>query len=129
MLNGRYGPYVTDGKRNGKIPKDRDPKSLTLEECKALLEAAPPRADRWGRKTRRRGACRRSAADCDRRAGDTEGSDAPKGKGRGETPRPRHRKRRGDRARRRKTRRAQESGTQARTRPAAARKRARAGDE
>ena len=50
VLNGRYGPYITDGKRNGKIPKDRDPKSLTLEECKALLEAAPPRRGRWGRK-------------------------------------------------------------------------------
>ena len=51
VLNGRYGPYITDGKRNGRIPKDRDPKSLTLEECKALLEAAPPRRGRWGRKT------------------------------------------------------------------------------
>ena len=51
LLNGRYGPYITDGKRNGRIPKDRDPKSLTLEECKALLEAAPPRRGRWGRKT------------------------------------------------------------------------------
>jgi DNA topoisomerase-1 len=50
VLNGRYGPYITDGKRNGRIPKDRDPKTLTLEECKALLEAAPPRR-RWGRKT------------------------------------------------------------------------------
>ena len=51
VLNGRYGPYITDGKRNGRIPKDRDPKALTLEECKALLEAAPPRRGRWGRKT------------------------------------------------------------------------------
>ena len=51
VLNGRYGPYITDGKRNGRIPKDREPKSLTLEECKALLEAAPPRRGRWGRKT------------------------------------------------------------------------------
>ena len=51
LLNGRYGPYITDGKRNGRIPKDRDPKSLALEECKALLEAAPPRRGRWGRKT------------------------------------------------------------------------------
>ena len=50
VLNGRYGPYITDGKRNGKMPKDRDPKSLTLEECKTLLESAPPRRGRWGRK-------------------------------------------------------------------------------
>ncbi len=41
VQNGRYGPYITDGKKNAKIPKDRDPKSLTLDECLALLEAAP----------------------------------------------------------------------------------------
>jgi DNA topoisomerase-1 len=52
VLNGRYGPYITDGKKNGKIPKDRDPKTLTLEECQALLAVAPERgANRWGRKT------------------------------------------------------------------------------
>jgi DNA topoisomerase-1 len=51
VLNGRYGPYITDGKKNGKIPKDRDPKSLTLEECQALLAAAPERKGRWGRRT------------------------------------------------------------------------------
>jgi DNA topoisomerase-1 len=52
VLNGRYGPYITDGKKNGKIPKDREPTSLTLEECQALLAAAPERGtNRWGRKT------------------------------------------------------------------------------
>ena len=30
VLNGRYGPYITDGKKNAKIPKDREPSSLTL---------------------------------------------------------------------------------------------------
>jgi coproporphyrinogen III oxidase len=35
VLNGRYGPYITDKQRNAKIPKDKDPKSLTLEECQA----------------------------------------------------------------------------------------------
>jgi len=52
VLNGRYGPYISDGKKNGKIPKDRDPKSLSIDECTALLAAAPERgANRWGRKT------------------------------------------------------------------------------
>jgi DNA topoisomerase I len=52
VLNGRYGPYITDGKKNGKIPKDREPASMTLEECQALIAAAPERgANRWGRKT------------------------------------------------------------------------------
>jgi DNA topoisomerase I len=51
VLNGRYGPYITDGSKNGKIPKDRDPKSLSLEECQAILAAAPERKGRWGKKT------------------------------------------------------------------------------
>ncbi|MCJ7451673.1 MAG: DNA topoisomerase I [Steroidobacteraceae bacterium] len=51
VLNGRYGPYITDGSKNGKIPKDRDPKSLALEECQAILAAAPERKGRWGKKT------------------------------------------------------------------------------
>ncbi len=51
VLNGRYGPYITDKSRNAKIPKDREPKSLTLEECKALLAAAPERTfGKWRRK-------------------------------------------------------------------------------
>lgn len=50
VLNGRYGPYITDGKRNARIPKDTDPKSVTLETCRELLAAAPPRGSRFGRK-------------------------------------------------------------------------------
>ncbi|HXQ30922.1 MAG TPA: type I DNA topoisomerase [Steroidobacteraceae bacterium] len=51
VLNGRFGPYVTDGKRNARIPKDRDPSGLTLEEARALLVDAPLRgASRFGRK-------------------------------------------------------------------------------
>jgi DNA topoisomerase I len=50
VLNGRYGPYVTDGKKNAKVPKDREPKSLTLEECRTLLAQAPERGKgRFGR--------------------------------------------------------------------------------
>ena len=51
VLNGRFGPYITDKERNARIPKDRDPKSLTLEECQALLAAAPvrPMRGRFGR--------------------------------------------------------------------------------
>lgn len=50
VLNGRYGPYITDRVKNAKIPKDRDPKSLTLDECKELIAAAPERGKgRFGR--------------------------------------------------------------------------------
>ena len=46
VLNGRYGPYITDKQRNARIPKERDPKTLTLDECRALLAAAPQRPGR-----------------------------------------------------------------------------------
>jgi len=49
VLNGRWGPYIAAGKKNVKIPKDKDPKSLTLEECLALAEAAPEKKGRFGR--------------------------------------------------------------------------------
>ena len=51
VLNGRYGPYITDKARNAKIPKEREPKTLTLAECQTLLAAAPVRTfGKWGRK-------------------------------------------------------------------------------
>ncbi|HEX9159513.1 MAG TPA: DNA topoisomerase I [Rhizomicrobium sp.] len=54
VLNGRYGPYITDKARNAKIPKDREPKSLTLQECQALLAAAPERSfGKWRRGAKR----------------------------------------------------------------------------
>jgi DNA topoisomerase-1 len=46
VLNGRYGPYITNKLKNAKIPKDKVPKELTLEECQALLIAAPERRGR-----------------------------------------------------------------------------------
>ena len=40
VLNGRWGAYVKSGRLNAKIPADKDPKSLTVEECMELLEKA-----------------------------------------------------------------------------------------
>jgi len=62
VLNGRYGPYITDKKKNAKIPKERDPKTLTLEECRTLLAAAPERGGRFGRWGRGRKAAAPAAA-------------------------------------------------------------------
>ena len=51
VLNGRYGPYISDGKLNGKIPKDREPASLTLEEVQQLLaETGKPARRGFGAK-------------------------------------------------------------------------------
>lgn len=47
VLNGRFGPYITDGKKNAKIPKDTDPKSITHEEAKKLLDEAPAKKSRY----------------------------------------------------------------------------------
>ena len=72
VLNGRYGPYITDKSRNAKIPKDRDPKSLTLTECQTMLAAAPIRTfGKWGRKNAKTG----------KAAGAPKGTAAPKGAG------------------------------------------------
>ena len=41
ILRGPYGPYITDGKKNAKIPKDKDPEKLTEAEAQKLLDEAP----------------------------------------------------------------------------------------
>lgn len=51
ILNGRFGPYVTDGTKNAKIPKETDPKSLDAAAARKLLAATPARRPR--RKTGR----------------------------------------------------------------------------
>src|SRR5688572_19872725 len=64
IFNGRYGPYITDGERNGKIPKDRDPASLTQAECEALLAEGKPvrKGGRFARKTPAKKAARATKA-------------------------------------------------------------------
>ncbi|MDX1656903.1 MAG: topoisomerase C-terminal repeat-containing protein, partial [Candidatus Competibacteraceae bacterium] len=70
VLRGRYGPYITDGKKNAKVPKDRAPDSLTLEECKALLAEAPEKKSR--RKAAAKGA--KEAKGSGKAAKETKGS-------------------------------------------------------
>jgi len=42
VLNGRYGAYIAFNKENYKIPKGKDPKALTLEECKKIIAETQP---------------------------------------------------------------------------------------
>ena len=90
VLNGRYGPYIKDKTRNAKIPKDRDPKSLSLEDCQSLLAAAPARSfGKWGKKNAK--AAAKPAANGSDRAAEGPPSASPKsararGKGRAPVP-------------------------------------------
>jgi DNA topoisomerase-1 len=76
VLNGKYGPYITDGEKNGKIPKDRDPKSLSLEECLAILAAAPVRPQR-GRFAKKTAPARKAATKKVAKAADGEAKSKP----------------------------------------------------
>ena len=49
VLNGRFGPYITDGTKNAKIPKDTDPKAITHKQALELLKATPAKPARRGR--------------------------------------------------------------------------------
>ncbi len=51
VLNGRFGPYITDGTKNAKIPKETDPKTITHEQAKTLLKEAKPGKKRPVRRT------------------------------------------------------------------------------
>lgn len=46
VKNGRYGPYIAVGKKNYRIPKETEPESLTLADCKELIAKAPAKPKR-----------------------------------------------------------------------------------
>lgn len=41
VLKGRFGPYITNGSKNAKVPKDKKPEEITLEQALELLKSAP----------------------------------------------------------------------------------------
>ncbi|UXP32373.1 type I DNA topoisomerase [Reichenbachiella agarivorans] len=50
VLNGRWGPYIKFGKKNVKIPKGKEPESLTYEDCVELEKKTPEKKGRKAKK-------------------------------------------------------------------------------
>jgi DNA topoisomerase-1 len=46
VLNGPYGPYVTDGQKNARVPKETKPKTITVAAAQKLLDEAPAKRPR-----------------------------------------------------------------------------------
>lgn len=53
VKNGRYGPYITNGKKNAKIPKDTEPTALDLPTCEKLIAEAPEKKKGFRRKSKK----------------------------------------------------------------------------
>lgn len=43
VLKGRYGAYISQGKKNYRIPKGKDPASLSFEDCQEIIAASDTR--------------------------------------------------------------------------------------
>jgi DNA topoisomerase-1 len=54
LLNGRWGPYLKAGKKNIRLPKDREPASFTLEECIELAENYVPAKSRSKKRAKKK---------------------------------------------------------------------------
>jgi DNA topoisomerase-1 len=59
VLNGRYGPYISDGETNANVPKDKKPEDVTADEALSLLAA---RAEAGGGKKKAKRAPAKKAA-------------------------------------------------------------------
>ena len=54
IVNGPYGPYITDGKKNAKITKDIDENKLTEKEAKKILADAPGKKRSFKRRAKKK---------------------------------------------------------------------------
>ena len=54
ILDGRYGPYITDGKTNVSVPRDLEATQLELDACQELLENKKKQGPKKRAPTRKR---------------------------------------------------------------------------
>jgi DNA topoisomerase-1 len=57
VMEGRFGPYVSDGETHATLPKSADPKAVTLEEGVALIDAKAAKGP--SKKPKRRASARK----------------------------------------------------------------------
>ena len=69
LLRGRWGPYLTDGEKNARLPKDREPETITLDEARVLIANAPLPKRRWGRPVTKKKVAKKAAKKQRRGAG------------------------------------------------------------
>jgi DNA topoisomerase-1 len=59
VLNGRYGPYISDGETNANVPKDKKPEDIEVDEALSLLAA---RLEAGGGKKKKKAPAKKAAA-------------------------------------------------------------------
>ena len=61
VMEGRFGPYVTDGTTHATIPKSADPQALTLDEAAAMIAEKAAKGPAKGKKPVRKAAAKKAA--------------------------------------------------------------------
>jgi DNA topoisomerase I len=55
ILNGRWGPYISYGKKNYKIPRNIKAEELTLDDCKIIIKESPAKTKKTKKRKNQKG--------------------------------------------------------------------------